>query len=238
MVVLFAMPLFAGDTAPAPKPSSYAPAADLASQIESFIKQIDADLASEAEYGADQKSRVAKDANTLIALAQVLANHDEDHPLRKAAPAVVKTARDLADAADEFADAKKALAAVKESLRSMAGGQANWEPAAELGQLMKQVPIVNNRLRAGVTGKRFDRLIEQNAGLATTLAAMAQVSTYDKAYCSSKEEESTWEKVCGDMRSAAADVQVAVRKKDVAAARDGLEKLVKTCDACHADFRD
>jgi hypothetical protein len=40
------------------------------------------------------------------------------------------------------------------------------------------------------------------------------------------------------MRAAAAEVHTAVRKKDQAAAKIGLDKLVKSCDACHADFRD
>ncbi|MGE0756213.1 MAG: cytochrome c [Pirellulaceae bacterium] len=238
MVLCGGLSLLASAETAAPAPSTYAPAKELAGQIAAFIKQMESELSSEGDYGDEQKDRVIKDANTLIVLAQVMAHHDEDHLLRKAAAPLMSSATKLADAAEEYAAAKAALAEVKQALASSAGGDVSWEPAADLAQLMKQVPIINNRLRAGVTGKRFDRTLEQNIGYATTLAAIAQTSMYDTAYCASKEEESTWARICADMRTAAAEIQAAVRKKDQAGARTGLEKMVKTCDACHLDFRD
>jgi hypothetical protein len=237
LAFLMAGLLLAGDDATT-KPSAYAPAADVAGQMELFVRQMEMDLASETDYGDEQKERIAKDANTLIALAQVMGNHDQEHALRKAAPAVLAAAGKLADASGEFSQAKTALAAVKQAMQSAQGGEVSWDAVADLSLLMKQVPIVNNRLRAGVASKRFDRTIDQTAGLAATLAAIAQVSLHNTAYCSSKDEESTWARICADMRNAAAEVNAAVRKKDQATARIGLEKVVKTCDACHADFRD
>jgi hypothetical protein len=239
-LVIFAsgLSLIAADKVPPKKPSTFATAAEVATQIETYLKQIETDLAGETEYGDDQKGRVAKDANTVVVLAQLLANHDEDHPLKKAAPAIVTAARKLADDSGELASAKTAFAALKEGTKSTAGGAADWKPVAELAQLMKQVPIVNNKLRSGVTGKRFDRTIDQNAGYAATLAAIAEASQFDTAYCSSKEEEGKWAKICIEMRDAAAEVRNAVRSKDQSTAKSGLDKLVKTCDDCHHAFRD
>lgn len=238
LILLAAIPLLAADKSPAPKPSSFASAQEIAAQIEVFVKQIEADLAGQAEYGDEQKARVAKDANTIIVLAQVLGNHDEQHAWRKAAPAIIAASQKLAGGIDQFASAKAALDSLKESLQSTSEGDVKWEPVAELSQLMKQVPIVNNKLRGGVTGKRFDRMIDQNAGLAVTLAAIAHASQFDTAYCSGKEEESKWVKICADMRDAAAEVRTRVRMKDQAGAKAGLDKLVKTCDECHHAFRD
>ena len=238
LILVSGLPLIAADKAELKKPSSFASAQEVVAQIEIFVKQIETDLGGESEYGDEQKGRVVKDASTLVVLAQLLGNHDEDHPLKKAAAALVTASRKLADDADEAATAKQALAAVKEALKSTAGGTVAKEPVAELAQLMKQVPIVNNKLRSGVTGRRFDRTIDQNAGYATTLAAIAEASQADTAYCSSKEEEGTWAKICLEMRDAAAEVRAALRSKDQAAAKTGLEKLVKTCDACHHVFRD
>jgi hypothetical protein len=238
LVIALTIPLVADEKASNAKPSSYAPANDVAAQLESYVKQIEADLADQSEYGDDQKSRVAKDANTLIVLAQVLGNHDGDHPLKKSAAGIVAAGRELADNVDDYASAKASLESLKKSFQSPVAGEVKWEPVAELGQLMKQVPIVNNKLRSGVTGRRFDRMIDQNAGHAASLAAIAQASQFDTAYCSSKEEESTWVKICLDMRNAASEVATAVRKKDQSAAKTGLEKLVKTCDDCHHSFRD
>jgi hypothetical protein len=236
--IVLSLPLVAADEATARKPSQYAPVKDVVAQIDAFLQQIGTDVASEAEYGDDQKSRVAKDANTLVVLAQVLGNHDEDHARKKSASALFAAAQQLAEGAGNFKEAKGAYDQAAAAATAPAGGELKWEAAADLQQLMKQVPIVNNKLRSGVTGRRFDRTVEQNAGLAATLAAIAQASMLDMDYCSGKDEEAKWAKICADMRDAAATVNVAVRKKDQSAATAALERLVKTCDDCHHDFRD
>lgn len=230
--------LTAADGKTDPKPSSYAPAQDLAAQIDVFVKQIENDLAAEADYADEQKDRIVKDANTVVVIAQVLANHDEEHALRKAAPEIVTAASKLAESTGKYSDAKSAFDALKMSLQSAKGGEVGWKPVAEVASLMKQVPIVNNKLRAGVTGRRFDRTIDQSAGQAATLAAIAEASLHDTTYCASKEDEVEWAKVCAAMRDAASEVRVAVRKKDQATAQAGLAKLVKTCDQCHEKFRE
>jgi hypothetical protein len=232
------LPLIAADDAASKKPSQYAPIKDVVAQIDVYLEQIAADLAAEADYGDEQKGRVAKDANTLVVLAQVFGNHDENHDRKKSAAGLFAAARKLADSTEKYSDAKAAFDKVSAAAKASDGGELKWEPAASVQLLMKQVPIVNNKLRSGVTGRRFDRTIEQNAGMATTLASIAQASMLDKDYCSSKEEEGKWEKICADMRDAASAVNVAIRKKDQPGATAALERLVKTCDSCHHDFRD
>lgn len=229
--------LLAAD-APEKKPSSYAPVEDVVGQIENYLKQLGNDLAAEADYGEDQQSRVAKDANTVVVLAQVLGNHDQEHARKKSAGAVFTASRELADSVESYADAKEAYTKLQAAWEGSGEAAVSWDPAANLQQLMKQVPIVNNKLRSGVTGRRFDRTIEQNAGLATTLAAIAQASMHDTDYCSGKDEEARWAKICAEMRDAAAAVQTSVRQKDQPAATAALERLVKSCDDCHHDFRD
>src|SRR5688572_10724140 len=86
--------IMAADTA-SKKPSQYAPIKDVVAQVDAFLQQMGSDLASEADYGDDQKSRVVKDANTVVVLAQVLANHDEEHPRKKSASALFEAAKSL-----------------------------------------------------------------------------------------------------------------------------------------------
>jgi hypothetical protein len=235
---LLLLPFALADDAAAPKPSQYAPIQDVIAQIDAYLQQLGNDLAAEADYGDDQKSRVAKDANTLVVLAQLLANHDDKHDRKNMAASLFSAAQKLADGAGSYAQAKGAFEQVTSASKSGAGGEVKWDATADLSQLMKQVPIVNNRLRSGVTGRRFERTIEQNAGLAATLSAIAQASMYDTDYCSDKEREAQWAKICAEMRDAAATVNAAVRKKDQTAATEALARLVKTCDDCHHAFRD
>lgn len=221
-----------------PKPSTYAPAKDLVRQAEALMKRLGDDLANEAEYGEDQKGRVAKDSNTLVVIAQVLGMHDEQHAWRAAAASVMEAAHQLASSSDEYAKAKAAYDQLAAATKATGEAkQVGTEPVAEIGQLMKQVPIVNNTLRRGVTGNRFAKTLDANAGQAATLAAIAELSSFDKSYCSSDEERALWEKVCAEMRDAAGEVVAAIRKEDQAQATAGLDKLVKTCDACHEKFR-
>ena len=218
-------------------PSSFVPAADLRGQVDFFLDRLASDLQSEDEYKEDQQIRVARDATTLAVLALVLGKHDTDNDLKKSAPAVLEAAIELADSAEDFADAKAALADVKKALKSPGtDDELDWETDADLALLMEQVPIVNNSLRRGVSGRRFKRLADKNAGFAATLAAIAQASIVDTSYCEDEESEPTWRKISAQMRDATTKVNRAVHELDQPAAKTPLAELVKTCDDCHEEF--
>ncbi len=219
-------------------PSRYAPVADLALQVEYLTQRIEEDLSDRDAYGEDQQGRIQKNASTLAAIGLVLGNHDTEHALKKSARAMIAAAAKLATNANDLDQAKGALAALKAAQASPADPPLAWEPVADLGLLMQQVPIVNNNLRRAVTSRRFGQTIDQTAGLAAALAAIAQASMVDTAYCEDEESERPWQSLCAELRDAAAAVNVAVRRKDQAAAREALAGIIKTCDACHHVFRD
>ena len=62
---------------PAPKVSTFAPAADLANQADQYIKSLAASVSSEEDY-KDNQSKIATDSNTLIVVALALGLHDQD----------------------------------------------------------------------------------------------------------------------------------------------------------------
>ncbi len=219
--------------------SAYAPVKETESQLVYYLERIEKDLTDEATYEEDQQNRVALDASTVAVLAILLGMHDEETKYQKQASKVIELAIELADSSSEFADAKEKLAELKAAVDSgTSAGKTTWEPAADLGLLMKQVPIVNNSLRRGVTGRRFARSIDSTAGHAVTLAAIAQASLIDTSYCGDEEDEKEWQKICADMRDASAEVYKALRAKNQDRAKAGIAKIVKTCDACHHRFRD
>ena len=236
-------PHFTASSADAPsadaKPSAYAPAKDLLDQVKFFVAQIEEDLSDADDYTEYKQDRVAKDASTLAVLALVLGMHDEDNPVKKSASSAISAAEDLAASSGDHGEAKAALAKVKKALEPAdEGADLKWKSVGDLAQLMKQVPIVNNNLRRGVTGRRFDRTIDRNAGYSATLAAIAQATANDTIYCSDKEDEAEWTKISHSMRDAAAEVNAAVRRGDQEAATAALARVVLTCDECHHRFRD
>jgi cytochrome c556 len=219
------------------KPSSYAPAKELLSQVDEFVAQLETTLESEADYVEEAQQRVAKDAATVAVLALVLGMHDEEHRLKTAAPAVVAAARKLGASTKDYAAAKAALTTLKQSLAATGGSEKlEWKPVADVAQLMKQVPIVSNNLRRGVEGRRFDRLTDKNAGYAAALAAIAQAASADTTYCADQADEAKWRQLSTALRDAAATVRAQVRAGDQEAAVKALGVLEQSCTNCHQAF--
>lgn len=220
------------------KPSTYAASKDLVAQVNFYLEKLGADLEDASAYGDEQQERVLKDANTLIVLGTALGLHDEEHDLKAGAASLSAAAKDLAKNAKDHAKASEALKKAQAALEAKSdGGKVSWE-GADLAQLMKQVPIVNNSLRQGVTGQRFARLKEKTAQTAATLAAIAEASAHDTSFVVEDADTATWVKISRDMRDSSAKIAKLVRAGDQAAATKELDVLVKTCDDCHHKFRD
>src|SRR5688572_15474824 len=116
--LLLLLPFAVAGEGEGPKPSQYAPIQDVVAQIDSYLQQIGMDLSAEADVGDDQKSRIAKDANTLVVLAQILANHDQDHERKKSAASLFAASQSLAENAEKCTDAKAAFDSVSAAWQS------------------------------------------------------------------------------------------------------------------------
>ena len=221
-------------------PSSFAPAADLEKQVTYFVERLGKQLTDEADYGEGRQANVERDASTLAVILVVLANHDEPVAMKASLSALLQAVQKLAASSGSFSEASAELENVKELLAvEGVSNLVEWlASGTDLAVLMKQVPIVNNSLRRGVTGRRFKRSAERSAGLAATLAALAHVSAFDTAYCASEEDEKLWYQICDDMRDSAGRVNQAVRNLDQKAAKKALGQVVESCDRCHEQFRD
>ncbi len=220
----------------APKVSTFAPAKDVASQINMYVARLEESVASEDEF-KEAEARLAKDSNTLILLALAAGLHDEDNKFKAAAPAIMKAAQELTKAKG-FAATKAGVAAVKKALEATEGNAAElkWVKSASLPDLMKQVPLVNSRLKRNLRGPKFKSKAKDNAGDAATLAVIAQGSLADTAETKNDEEIKKWHGFCVQMRDAATALNKAIRDGDQAAADKALGALNQSCDDCHAVF--
>jgi hypothetical protein len=218
-------------------PSEYAPAADLLAEMQELRDHIRMDLEDQAQYGKYQQQRIEMDANTLAALALVLGMHDQANSVKRNAGSIIAASEKLAGGAKDYEQARKALAALEEQLANKGQGEKlQWKPVADIAQLMKQVPIVNNNLRRGVEGRRFERSKEKNARYAATLAAIAQASAADTSYCADEADEKAWRKYCARLREAAASVGKHVRGGEQQQAVAALAAVAESCAACHHAF--
>ncbi len=220
----------------APKVSTIAPAKDLAAAVDKHIAWMEEAVASESDY-KDFGERNIKHANTLILLALAAGLHDQDNKYKEAAPALMKAAQAAANA-KTFEAAKAAVAEVKKAAET---GKANpgslkWEKVADLPQLMKAVPLANNRLKRNVRASLFKRKSADNGADSATLAVIGQGSIADLSQAKNAEQEKQWQEFCIKMRDAAAAVNKEVRAGDQPAAEKAMATLIKTCDACHEVF--
>jgi hypothetical protein len=222
--------------ADAPKVSTFAPAKDLAGQVNEYLKDLEDAVKNESEF-ADNQGKIAKDANTLIVIVLALGMHDTDNPYKAAAPALIKATQDLA-AAKDHAAAKAATEAVKKAASSKAGGadKLKWEKVASLPELMKAVPLINNKLKRSVGGSRFEKKLDESAGYSAALAAIAQGAIANSGETEKPGEVEKWGKFCVQMREAAAAVNAGIHAKDQKATEAAMEKLTQSCDDCHAVF--
>ncbi len=221
-----------------PRPSSYAPQADLLGQVDFFLARIDETL-SAGEVDMAGQSRLLKDANTLAMLGLVLSQHDADFPEKSAMSAFVKAAQSLAAAEGDLVKSKAAFSELQAARAGKGTAEVpplRWQRVASLPLVMKQVPLIHAGLKRG-TGRRLERNKEQAAGQAAALAAIAQASIFDDEYASTPEDVAAWQKYCAEMRDAAGEVNVAAHAGDADRVESSMTKMLQSCEACHEKFR-
>jgi hypothetical protein len=218
----------------APKVSTFAPAEDLANQADWYIKDLDKIVASEDEY-KDGAEKVTKEANTLTVIALCLGLNDQDSKYKQSAGAVIKAAQDLA-ATRDFASAQKAVAALKAAAESKSEGTLKWEKVASLPELMKQVPVINSKLKLNIKGSKFESKAKDTAGYTAVMAAIAQGSMADTSATKGDDQVKQWKEFSTAMRDNAGAVNAAIHKGDAKAADKAMKKLAQSCDDCHDVF--
>ncbi|MDO4575258.1 MAG: hypothetical protein Q4D98_08595 [Planctomycetia bacterium] len=222
----------AGSSPADTNPTAYAPVELLSAQLVAFVENIEKSLASDEDY-EDVQGRVIRDANTVAALALVLGLHDQPNDYKACASNVIAAAMELAKDADK-ATAEKNFAALQASLKTTDGKNLAWDvPVANLAQLMKQVPLLDGKVKSGL--RRFKKTDEM-AGLAVALAAIFQVSTANVAETQDPTKGDEWIAFCLESRDDAGALANALTAADKKASKTAYDKMAKSCDTCHAVF--
>ena len=111
----------------------------------------------------------------------------------------MKAARDVA-ATKDYASAKKAVAALRSGGRQrQAGAKLQWEKVASLPELMKQVPMVNTKLKLSEQDKSHEKG-KDRAGYSAVIAAIAQGSIADTSATKDADQVKLWQKFSAAMR--------------------------------------
>ena len=227
--------------------STFAPAEDLVRQADKYIESMKNTVASKEEY-EDSEGKVGRESNTLAVIVLALGLHDTDNKYKDkprpkaaqdvAATALIEAAQDVA-AAKKYAVAKKAVAALDEvaAAEGKPGGKLKWEKVAALPDLMKQVPIVNTKLKLCLGKTKFKKKAKDSAGYTAVIAAIAQGVITDTSATKNAEQVKLWQKFAKAMRDHAGAANAAIHKGDLPATDKAMKKLNQSCEDCHAVFK-
>lgn len=215
------------------KVSAVAPIEDLITEIKAQVADFETNLADEGKF---KKKANARAAGVLAALAQAVAEHDGDAPQKK-------TAADLRDAAlalgkaENAADAKKALAALKavDSKPGTAKVEFGWDKFVDLHNMMEEVQSRNAKLAKVIRKGTQDA---DSARHATVLAVLGlTLEANPKSDLKGKDLEN-WKQYSQDFTKGFTGLTAALKTKEADKAKAAFVTVGKSCAACHEKYKD
>ena len=225
--------LQAAELPPAPALSTLVPVEDLVAQAEYYVEELEECVEDSEEY-EDSVEKIKRYSSTLAVIALSIGLHDQDSPLRSAAPVLVKGCQELAGA-QNYAGARSGVASIKAAFSSRGNPAAlKWGKVADLHALMEQVPLINTRLKRYM--RRFKKGIPYVIGNSAALVAIGQGSMANADETEAPDQVAAWYKYCVQMRDSASALNKAVHDEDEDAAKAAMEALQQSCDDCHAVF--
>ena len=101
---------------------------------------------------------------------------------------------------------------------------------------MKQVPLINTKLKRNIKPEKFQKKAKDTAGYTAVIAAIAQGSVADLSETKNPEQVQQWYKFMTAMRDDAGEVNAAIHQRNEPAAAKAMKKLAQSCEDCHAVF--
>lgn len=227
---------FAVEPPPPPEVSTFAPADDLLAQVDYYKKRMATALASEADFDEAKQARIKKDANVMALLAQHLGMHDTDNPLKKSAGAAVKASQAIATATD-FKSANEGFRELERALAGEASPvEVKWGKVSNMGQIMKQVSVINASLKRGLQPARLKSQAKKTTGETATLAVIANSLLFDTHEVKDEADTPDWYKYSVEFRESAGALNAAIKTGLMAKVSPALKRMSTSCDTCHKKF--
>lgn len=223
------------------------PIEDLVLQIDEYVTKIGStldDIDGTINYKNDADF-VVRDANGLALVALAVGLSPNDSKYKKAAPAIIKAAMELAKI-EKYDEALKSYEALKASLTTEGDPSTlAWTKVAELTPVMKAVPnlssLVKRLTNAEAKLKRAVKKPQRLYGATAALAVISHGSIANAADTKKPDEAELWKKECERFRDAAIAANAALHGyADGTVDFDSYWKahnvMTEACDTCHKIF--
>lgn len=223
------------------KMSTVAPAESLTTAANQKIAALQKYVADSDTFEKSAKN-LKRDAGMLAVLAQAIAEHDEESPLKKSAVPLRDAALKLA-AATSQEGAAQALQAVTQAQSGQASGgelQHEWAELIDFDSLMSEIGQRNRNVGRAVRQMRrgLDQEARNEAALDADMLALLGLVVEADTYGNDDEESMAgWKKYAVLQRETAAQTASAFRNDDAKTLKFAYDGCRESCSGCHKDFR-
>jgi cytochrome c556 len=105
-----------------------------------------------------------------------------------------------------------------------------------MGQLMKQVSVINASLKRGLQPARLKSQAKKTTGESATLAAIANSLLFDTHEVKSEADTPDWYEYSAEFRESASALNAAIKTGKIAQVSPALKRMSTSCDTCHKKF--
>jgi hypothetical protein len=209
--------------------------ADLTAEVVALAASIDQAVES-AESFEEQRDSVKRQALQIAILAQALAEHEVDSPLKKSAPGLRNAALALARTTT-VEEARQTKMRLQEALEGKLSGtpavEAEWGKLTRAGTLM---PVMKGRSEAVRRALRRPTDPELESRHAMAIAVMILAVHGDTSSVKNPADKSAWQDISLELQGHMSRAAAAIKARDGTAA-DHFRLGMEACDKCHLKFK-
>ena len=209
--------------------------ADLTAEVRSLLTTIDQGLAVPESYN-ERQGQLKRAAVQIVILAQALADHAGDSPVKLAAPSLRNSAIGLARAST-YDEAMAILPRLKESLDGKSSGtpavEVDWGKLSRAGAMMG---IMKERSESVRKALRRPKDPEVESRHAMAIALMALVVHADPQAVKNPADLPAWQEASVELQQQMSRAAAAMKRQDGTAA-DHFRMGMEACDKCHLKFK-
>jgi hypothetical protein len=228
-----------GDKPAMPPASRFAPAADLAAEVDVLLAASARDLATADAFRLVGDTRNGQ-AAALASLLMVLALHDEDSKYRPVAGAALPHGIALARST-KYPEATEAWKNLQAALRAAPQGEkpkVPWSAPAFGEPLLYFIESRFSQIEKNLEDEAlFRERTKETAQAAAVVAALGASMQHEIEYATTPAKREIWQAQSRAMRESAGKLSAAARGKDHAAALAELERLSQSCETCHEEWQ-
>ncbi|MGD9128642.1 MAG: hypothetical protein PVH19_14795, partial [Planctomycetia bacterium] len=208
-----------------PAASTFAPARDLASQVDEYVKQLKKTTADKEDY-ENNKEKIVRDASILAVIALALGVHDEENEYKNVASKLVEACQKTVDSKD-YDSAKAGVEAIQKAMTAKVENPPamKWARVARLKDLMESISLVNTKLKRFTKGKRLQLKAKKTTGYTSVIAAVAQASRDSVKETIAPNLDKEWRMHCDQMRNAAAKTNKAILTGEIHKFKPAMAEL-------------